>query len=390
MPEQYPDLREIKKLECRGRTTHSHWDGVEIQREFYIEPFASGPAVLEALQGSVWQDEGDKKWYRLLPAYDPYHPHCFCNEARMVHIDPERDSITISPGLDVGMDRNPLGDIAIDNKNHFHFIEQTSTTEEKAAGGCFIHATYRPLVTGYVVNINPFWTADERNAALSPSFDYIDPRFKPMIHTVPWPDGLRAIRGTAAGPRGFSVELNQGQPLRIPVNEFTIKRLLVGQVPWNMLRRTVNGVNGSKWPDPVGHLAMTGKFTLPTFPRGTLRFDDFEVIPHYSRLQSHTVWYELVYHFSWLNYKDIHVFNKHGGLEERDANGLSDVTWNHLLTVPPVGAVGFWGLLGANDAGWFYVVKADLANILPWAAFSAVGPVHKYFNFADLFNLDFF
>ncbi len=370
------NLSGVRTFQSRGRTTHVAWDGLEIQKEFYLDPFGSAPAVVEALQGSVFQDD-DKQWKRRIPAIDPYYDNCFCNEARIDHIDSQKKSITISTDLEFAPG---LAEAAVPNvDNYRRFMAQVNTVRDIPAGGCFITASYRPLLSAYLPEILPSFTEEQKQLARSPMFDWIDPQWVPGFETVPWPDGLAAVfrHGVTGIPVLHSVPPSSAKPIVVPVIEFTIRRLLIGAVPWNTINRLNMVVNDSTWPGDNWPQVRFRKL----FPKGTLRFEGAEVLEHYSPATPGGFWFELIYHFRWLSLEDFSLVHDDTGLQRGRT-----VTWNHVLISPDAGLLGSLGLT-TRDAGWYHASKLDLLNWAPWLGGDTIGPIYNLGLFDPLFDL---
>ncbi len=378
------DLTSLRSIAHRSRTTHIAWDGLEVQKQFYVDPFTVAPAVVEALQGSVFQ-EADKTWVRRLPAVDPYYPYCYCNEALIDQVDPEKQSMAISPALGVVVDEDEPD---IPNViNYDRLMSKVNTVGEEAAGGAFITAHYRPLISALVpplaVSADP-GPAAEAAFALQDSkmFDWIDPQWLPGVKTVAWPDGMGVIvrHGFTGLPAAIRLPKGVADQVTVPITEFSIRRLLVGRIPWKTISSISNCVNHVDWPTNVtsgeGNIRFEG-----LFKEETLKFDGAEIVEHYSPASDGGFWYEIIYHFQWLHLEEPNVYDANGRLDPRGV-----VTWNHALVTPEVGLLGAVGLT-KRDPGWYIVNKFDLANWAPWAFGSVAGTLYKIAPFDQLFDL---
>lgn len=364
------DLTGIEKFETRGKTVHSHYDGREIQRTFHLlgdvipgrtppARYQKAPDVVEAMLGSVTREVEGDKWTRHFPAQDPEYPQCYCNEVKVRQIHP--DAISKSPTLGLGN----LAAETTPEARYAKFMQQVNGVQDNPAGGCFLTASYRPLMSAYRPSPSDPHESDGR------IFDWIDPHFTPGVRTGPWPDGLQiATRTKAVSVWTPSVPDEVAQPVNIPITEFTIKRLLVGEVPYTLLDRLLNSVNDRSWPVPAN------QYTIPLFPKGTLRFDNYKVANHYSPASGGGLWYELVYHFSWMNLLDSPVFGEEGQL--LDKGGYANVTWNHVLVRP---AVPLTGGIVLKDLGWYFIMKIRYPD---WQEAVGKGTVGPLFSFADL------
>ncbi|MEE9185246.1 MAG: hypothetical protein V3U39_12345 [Acidimicrobiia bacterium] len=316
--EKVPHLWE---MESRGRTSHVHWDGCEVQRQFYVNHFTAATDVCEALLGFVLKV--GSTYVRYLPAFDPYYDQIlYCNEARWDHVDGDKKSISNSPAINGAAGEVP----ALDAYNHFK--TQVNTIPERAEGGAFITASYRPLISGYhPQRYNNLLTAADRDR----QFDFMDPLLMPGTQTVPWPDGVQSVSvGVVTGrlnPDNVSAEL--ADPLTIPLIQFSVRRMFLGKVPYRTLDKRLNTVNNAAWPTGTpGDLVWP--WTFPQFPAETLRFDSYEETRHWSQSSDLNKWHEVKLNFSWRN---------HYAFGIRDRYGLriaarSPVTWNHILRHP--------------------------------------------------------
>ena len=362
------DLTGIQNFESRGKTVHSHYDGREIRRIFHLEPYSKAPDVVEGMLGSVTREGDTANWTRHFPVQDPQYADCYCNEVRTDLIDPRACSVSGTLGLD------SLKVSGAPQAAYTMFMQQVNSVPDDPAGGCFLTASYRPLISAY----QPGYSAHEQDGRI---FDWINPDFTPAVRTSPWPDGLLiAVKDPNNVPIATpGVPDEVAQPVNIPVIEFSVKRLLVGEVPYSRLNSLLNTVNQASWPVDGSRLA------LPTFAKGTLRFDNYKIIKHYSRASTNGFWYELVYYFLWLSLKDKPVYGEDGELSGE--NGFHDVTWNHCLMRPRLQLPAFPDIL-ALDLGWYFVVKTKKANWAKSEYVSQIGPLYSFADFDPLFRLN--
>lgn len=375
------DLTGIEKFETRGKTVHSHYDGREIQRIFHVlgdiipgqKPspcparYQKAPDVVEAMLGSVTQEVEGGNWTRHFPAQDPEYPQCYCNEVKVGQIDPR--AIASSPTL-------ALRNLAVEltpEARYAKFMQQVNSVQDNPAGGSFLTASYRPLISGY----KPEYSRHELEGRI---FDWIDPHFTPAVRTVPWPDGMEVVVQEKTslpgkpGTWGAGVPEEVGQPVNVAVLEFTVKRLLLGEVNHSLLDPLLNTVNDSSWP------IIPVRYNIPQFPKGTLRFDSYDVVNHFSPSSPGGFWYELVYHFLWMNLKDKPVFGEEG--QRSGIDGWGDVTWNHVLMRPDA-----W-LRAKGDLGWYFVAKIKGPEWSPTEGHTLVGPIYAFADFDPLFMLN--
>lgn len=379
-----PELVDLGKFESRGSTIHTHYDGRHIQRKFYLENYSKADDVVEALLGTV--TGGPSNWTRRFPAQYPGHPWCFCNEVRIEQIDPR--AIAISPTLGLEALRPGVGDSEWRYKT---FMHQVYAVPDRPAGGCFLTASYRPLLPArrpapFVASPSDEEGAEEAwlQQEASKSWDWIDPHFTPEVKTVPWPDGLQvAIKPEATALLVAAIPDEVANPVSIPVIGFRIKRLLVGEVPWGILNALTNTVNEGPWP------LAPELYTIPQFPKGTLRFNNFEVIDHYSPSASGGVWFELVLHFSWMSYRSTEVWNEEGICSK---NQVADVGWNHVLMTPTVPTKELKEIfkLETPTLGWYFAMMVAKQKWVPKLLVGSVqlGPLYPFADFDWLFRLN--
>ncbi len=394
-------LSGIEIFESRGSTVHTHYDGREIQRIFYLRPASMAPAVIAAMQGSVVSGQGIEgaTVHRLFPARDPYYDECYCSEVKMTYVDPRANSSSDSLELN-----HPVLFTPDPEFRHGIFMQKLNDIKDTPAGGCFLTASYRPLITGWEPGQS---LANEFVSNIDQRFDWVNPHFTPTVRTVPWPDGFRIATGEGLIKSWTATVPDEvAEPVNIPVIEFTVKRLFVATPEFDLLNALLNTVNKEAWPNQAGASASMGTYkeSIPQFPAGTLRFDNYEIIEHASPVPAGPVWYEIVYHFSWLSLKAKPVFDDQGELS--GDNGLADVTWNHVLMRPLIPTVETTdaGKIKVDRAlGWYYVVKVKRPEWLIDFALSisvglltgrllqirlTVGPLYTLADFDPLFKLN--
>lgn len=349
----YPDLQLIVEFESRGRRSHIHWDGAEVQREFYCRPFRAAPQACAALVGYV--ERTGQSYTRRLPAIDPYYNQiCYCNEARWEHVDGGKGSIAYSQG--VAAQTPDFDPIPADTYNHF--MAQVNTVPElsailpanpteadvqrvqdELAHGAFITASYRPLISAYT----GLYGVPDRDR----QFDWMNPLIVPGLRTIPWPDGL-FIKQHPTGNRPVPTEVSE--PIPIPIKELTIRRLLLGKVPYTYFDLFLGKVNFAAWPTG-DYGEESWAYTIPQFPAETVKFESYEVIPHWSQLSERNLWYEVVFHFSIISLHDVRVNDADG----QQQSGRKPVTWNHALFRPAILRV----IPTAAKVEWWYVHRND-------------------------------
>jgi len=337
-----------------NRTVHTSDSGIEIVRTFYLDPYEDHPAVLKELQGSVTSEgEGKAKtWTRHPPAQDPWIKTCYCNEARVMF--PESDVFATATKL---ADQDAL---------------DTKETFPPGVAGCHIEAHYRPLISAFDAEHEG---ADESKTEI---WDWLDPTITPGVRQIPWPDGL--FVGTQVpffGRVPDSVPQEVGTPIEVPVSNVSIRRILVGQPPWDAMKLAANALNKDVWPTPNSPMSEG----LPRFEPKTLRFG--KVIVQNMIDSKGTRWYELTYNFDWIHHYSDDVF-------DTDGNGAPGwVTWNHVFMRP------WW--VAQTGVGWYEVFRG--IALRPFNVRMPVdipgldgqlfgGSLHNAVDFDTLFKLD--
>ena len=335
-------MAEPTRFERQSRRVHTSNSGIEIVREFYCEPYESHVTVLQALQGSV-DNNGD----RVLPAHDPFITNCYCTEAVAEYGDPR--VVSNLPRLEAA------GDLAA----------MLAKKDDLPAGvvGAKITAHYRPLITAYKSA-----DAEKPDAKI---FDYIDPTFTPGTEQLPWPNGTFVQIAAAGGKWSWGLDAYP-KPFAVPVTDFSIRRLLVKEVPRDAINERLNCVNSTKWPFDKNTPTFDG---LPQFEKETLKFVSADVQNRVDADGNRL--YEITYHFRWITLED-ELCDKTGQV----ADGT--VTWNHAF----MGPVG-------QPLAWYRVYRAEKVEgnlfgvrflaIIPGAQIAS-GPLHKLVSFDELFQ----
>ena len=336
---------EPTKLEQIGRTEHTSGSGIEIVRTFYCEPYESFRWVQQQLQGSVTKDGGE--WKRTAPAKDPYTSTCYCTETLVDFADPD------------AMASAKIGDNKLD----------VAETLQTGVAGAVIRATYRPLITA--------WESDEPDNPDDDRWDWIDPIITPGVRQLPWPDGLfAAVDEVVFDDDNVMIPTEAATPVGLPVHNFSIRRLLVGEMPWKEIANASQAVNIVTFPGGVSDKA---KPNLPEFQPFTLRFDGAEMQNMMDADGNR--WHELKYNFSWINFYTDRLFDINGKQK------TGPVTWNHVFFNPGINAGG--------KIGWYEVYQGtahasrlmQLANfILPGLQLTG-GRLYNAVTFNPLFQL---
>ncbi len=163
--------------------------------------------------------------------------------------------------------------------------------------------------------------------------------------------------------------------IAIPVIDFTIRRLLVGEPPYEQIELKAGHVNRSTWP-------ADKNFRLPQFQPETLKFESADITNRYSARGDKHRWYEITYHFTWLNYWSYPVYKANGVPYEK----YHPITWNHVLFRPRT-KVPF----AAFNSAWYYVRKRKTIETLglEFNIFTIdEGPLYGSVHFDDLFKLN--
>ncbi len=218
------------QIESTGRTTHQSHSGMEIIREFNVEPYVEHPRVLRALLGSI-----TPQGTRIPPARDPYLPICYCAEARaeLWH----EDQLTTS---------KTLGKVEDDIVK---ILEGQKEAPDDGTAGAKIIATYRPLISAVT---DP--DSDKR-------WDWLDPRIVPAQSTVPWPGGLLVRAEGLVDTQLVKIPDDAATPIPITISDVSIRRILVAKPDWTTMAGMFNKINKETFPPP-DHAAEGG---LPKF-----------------------------------------------------------------------------------------------------------------------------
>jgi hypothetical protein len=351
----------LDHLESRGRTSHVHWDGCEVQRQFYVHHYTAAPHVCEALLGFVLRGvdgTGGSIYTRYLPAFDPvYDQILYCNEARWDHVDGDKKSISNAapigvpgnvPALEayqyyLGNKLDVVGKVNEVGENNVVVTEEGAIVSD-VPGGAFITASYRPMISGYhPQRYNNILTPADRDR----QFDFMDPILTPGTQTIPWPDGFQILkRFILTGlPNRDNVSPEVADPYTIPLIEFSVRRMFLGKVPYRALDQLLNHVNHEPWPpgEPGG---LAWPYTFPQFPAETLRFDNYQETRHWSQSSDLNKWHEVKLNFSWRNHysEDVNHLDTAEPLE-----GKHPVTWNHIFENPFGALLGWWPIFRVKD-----------------------------------------
>ncbi len=339
-------------LQQTNRTQHTTNSGIEIIRTFNCEPYEAHVDVIKALQGSVAKDDNER-WIRTPPSHDTYIRNCYCMETRVDFWD--GDAMASSPDIEDG-----AGSI-------LKKLEDTPEKPTVGAAGAKITAIYRPLITA--------WESSSQRDPDPEAFDWIDPTFVPGTRQLPWPGGL-FIRTQLALTKDVPPEVSS--PIEISVTTVTIRRILVGEPPWDLISAMAGSVNAKEFPGPDSR-AISG---LPKFHPQTLKFKNAAILNMMDA--SGARWYEITYTFEWIQHATEELID-FGGTKE---SGL--VTWNHVFMSP-----AYWlGLKG--PAGWYLVWRnigddrlfGGKIQFNVFGAAISAGLLHNEADFTKLFELN--
>jgi hypothetical protein len=336
-----------------NRVVHTSNSGIHIIREFYCEPYWAASQVIRELQGYV-----DADGVRHPPAADPWIDNCYCTECVVNFYDPDvitsADPIILNRAVTDGHGADDTLKSALEN------IPENPMT---GTCGAKITAHYRPLITAYGFD------SDKLNG----KWDLMEPTYTPGVRQVPWPDGLYIAVGSLAGATlTNNVPDNIGTPLAVPVIDFSLRRILVSEIPWKAIHQCANGVNKEDWPGPAD--AMHG--IVPTFPARTLKFLNPD-ITHMMDTEGNR-WYEITLHWQAIDlYAEF--------LVDMELNvSAGHITWNHIFIQP------WWA--GQGPTGWYEVARGRQRQVgnapapfdVPGLG-AVVGRLHHEVNFDVLF-----
>jgi len=339
----------MSKLEQLDRIVHTTPSGIDIERLFYAEPYADHVDTIKAMQGTV-EDDGDG-WSRTPPAADPYIENCYCNETRTTFTDPRVN--TTAESIEVG------GGDLIDKL-------QRKVEPVQGSAGCFITAHYRPLITAW-----------ESGSAPGEKWDWLDPKITPGVRQVPWPDGLYVRHSSGLSD---AVPAEAASPLGVPISDVSIRRTLVGEVPWETVEACANAVNINTFPNPGSVDAGMIPACLPR----TLKFINAEVLNQMDTDGQR--WFDIQLNFQWISLWTDLLGDGQGNLKP------GWVTWNHIFITPALvfnlfeGRTGWYEVYLGRQKTVDGVVIPFIQNI-PGLEPSA-GRLHNEVNFDPLFELN--
>ncbi len=329
------------KIQSTGRTVHTSNSGIEIIREFNVEPYAAHADVLRDLQGFV--EDGK----RTRPAQDPYIKSCFCTEARgdLWHDEQPTTSENLAEG----------GQDTIRKLLEEHKLEPVPGT-----AGAKVSAHYRPLLTA--------WASSNPDDPDDQAFDYLEPKFTPGVRQIPWPPGLFVEADGIIGKRPFSVPQSVASPIGVSVTDFSMRRILLDTIPWDAITKLQSTLNRFDWPEENSKIA--GK--LPTFRAGTLKFTGADVQNMIDAAGNR--WFEVTYNWQWVQHADL-LIDQFGN----ESDGW--VTWNHVFMRPLTAKLAWYEVWRSEE---FTAFGINIPNI-PGAAIAA-GPLYGGTDFDELWQ----
>ena len=331
-------------IELLSRTEHASPSGIEIIRSFHVRQYQDHREVCKALRGYSVKDS------RVLPARDTYIRNCYCMETR---VDFAHEDATMSS--------ESIQDIVGTAKDKVEGNVDAGTQKETTAlgtAGAIVHAHYRPMVSSF--------KAEDPEETNTEAFDWLDFTSVPGFKQIQWPDGLFTVRDGNA----VSLPDDLAEPIRIPVSDVSIRRVMVHEPPYQTMKVASGSVNSLSFPRPADQ--FTG---MPTFEKGTLRFEGATIEPTIdSEGKRH---WEVTNHYSWLNLYSTAVYNEGGNRQD------GPVTWNHVFMRP-----SRWGFQG--PMGWYFVHREADIKVGPFNVglfrFSD-GSLYKLFDMMQLHNM---
>lgn len=351
-------------IQITGRNVHTSNSGIEIIREFNVEPYSHYPQVLKELQGYIKDDK------RVPPAQDPYIDVCYCTEARAEQW--HEDQMTTSENLEVISRAVNDGIQKVTRVPAFtnppserirKLLQMNREEPEEGTAGARITAIYRPLVTA--------WDSDD---GPSSRWDWLDPIVEPGVREIPWPLGL-SIRADAVGPDVRTVPNSVANPLRVSIDDVYVRRILVPKIPNDKIQQAVGCLNRETFP-VKGTPPADGASGFPQCRPRTLLFVGAKV-QNMMDSDGHR-WFEIRYHFQHLIHWSTILMDNVGN------PGEGWVTWNHVF-IRPYGAKLGWYPVHQNEQRELTVLKT-LTDMLPFMQLRA-GLLMNEANFSPLFEL---
>ena len=364
-----PNLPEPTTLQQWDRTDHSTSSGIEIIRTFYCEPYSSYPSVKQALQGTVTVDDAGV-WTRTRPARDTYIPNCYCNEVTADFVD--KRAITSSHSMELpGRNLKEMLEGAVaDEPDDNNRIRETT---ELGVAGALIKAHYRPLITAWTRTDGSEPDELPRFVPEDDEWDWMDLKRVPRIRQIQWPEGLFITARDFVGlPFNENIPDSASSPLGLVIEDISIRRILVGEIPQDVIDQCANCVNREVFPAADSN-ARPG---FPTCPARTLKFVGADTL-NMMDAQGHR-WYELTLNFRRIVHWSNAVVTAAAHFED------NWVTWNHVFMRPGLSPVGWYPVWLSADRRPLGVAIPSIVDDLRLRA----GPLHNEADFALLFKLN--
>ena len=363
----------VTTVENVDRIDHRDGEGGgSIIRTMYIEPYSSYPWVINALKGTI-KNNGDGTYSRVKPHYDPLSAivqnaesgsaktqgFFYCTDTKVIpfakeavrgskssgFIPSEDLSVSIDPsGVPDG--NNQLANLfaAFNNVDDFDMAANpdTLTTAEirkgapdysKANGsaafisegncGAFVTATYTPIL------FMPGIQSDPAKPNYQDPFDYVDPQWQPETKLTQMGQDLQFFAINFAHVQDVYGGVKDTQTIPELIWNFSIRRLMVPQIPMITLSLLANKVN--KTTQSIGNLKC---------PAGCLKMGTPETIVR--RAPDGTMFFDLLLRFQirmlWEEYYALNdVDSGPGGAPKPNGMTRGWVDWNHqlgILTTP--------------------------------------------------------
>jgi hypothetical protein len=390
-------------LESVDRQEHFDPDGGgSIVRVFYVEPYTAHKRVLIALKGTVTSSNAQNPtdpnavWSRVKPHADPLYPHFYCNDVQVVPFNKTavRGSRSKAFVNDPGNDDPQTGQLpaiqnalnVVDDFDGASFIDNLTNAEiqqgyatyfpmvdtittntgetfpvssfkSRGTCGCFIVATYNPLIflPGIVSN------SPGNGNTLDP-FDYVDPQWEPITYKTQLGRSLYFHSPTGGIALGVASEFNHAgvsDTYEVPevIWRLTIRRLMVPFIPKLSLGLLTNKINANS--------AFMGNLN---FAPGTLRMETPEIVT--KRGPDGNIWHDIKLSFlvrmlydEYYDDQQAHDFVK-GMVDWNHQAGVPNAPIDRLSYYPVAWNGGLFQLFGANHPLFLRDKDIDL-TLLP-------------------------
>lgn len=400
-----------KLIELFERKEYISSTGSVVESTFYVEPASAAHAVTFMLTGYCLpklsaENNDDARAIgfkrRNFPAGDLFRANFFCTEAEIIPLDQEQISYfhtlhyqdaqgpsrgAIFSTLESSVVVSPSTEAAPASGKFEQDVRYKISVDPDRVAGCFIKATYKPLVFLGLV------TAD--------SWDYVNPQWIPKARVNEIPSGLR-LKVNIGGPLGrwagavYWPSASVSPVLNEQYTRFTIQRLFVpdfhaGERRWNSL---INGVNSATFsfggasyaPETVRYMGYDVEMHT-----GNVLLDEDEGLRQGGDLSFSelAVWYSITHHFDIRVLTHVDVYDDTGNKVPSDQrkDGRAQVTWNHVLAWPGTYSA-ITSTLAAGDAirvGWYKCGYTSQAGTI-FNPFGKLTPPHPLVDFGPLFQ----